>query len=55
MNGRLGKDRFNSLRILLDSGARLSVVTTWKNFKKITKPVCWSTQGGKFKIFIPGK
>ena len=51
MNYRLGKARFKSLRILLDSGCNSSIVLgkhTPKFRKKNTKPVHWKTQGRKF-------
>ena len=46
-----GKARFNSPRILLDSGARSSIILgkhTQKLLKKKTKLVGWSTQGCDF-------
>ena len=48
MTFRLSKENFNSLRILLDSGASSYIVLgkhTQKLWKKITKPTHWSTQG----------
>ena len=51
MNGRLGKARFHSLRIILDSGLSSSIVLE-KNIIKLgntnTQPVTRSTQGGDF-------
>ena len=51
MNCRLGKDKCNSLRILLYSGARYSIVLVkhaQKLHKKMTKSVRCITQGGDF-------
>ena len=50
MNCILGRDKFNSLEILLYSGARFSVVLCihmQKLWKKHTAPVTWKTQGGE--------
>ena len=47
-NGRLGKAKFCTLRILLDSGASFSIVIgkhTHKLRHKNTQPVKWSTKG----------
>ena len=51
MNGRLGKTKFRTLRILLESGGSSSIVLgkhTQKLRHKKTQPVKWSTQGGDF-------
>lgn len=49
MNGRLGKAKFHSLRILLDSGEMSFIAigkhTQFFNFFNTT-PVKWITQGG---------
>ena len=51
MNGILGKSKYSTLRIILDSGA-ISLVVLGKNTQKLcrknTQPVKWSTQGGDF-------
>ena len=51
MNGRPGKAKFNSLRILLDYGMN-SLIVLGKHTKELcnkkTQPVKWSTQGSDF-------
>ena len=52
MNCRLGKSKFRSLKIILDSGSSSSILLGKHRenmHKKNTKPVCWSTQGGEFQ------
>ena len=49
MNGILGKAKFDSLRILLDSGDISYIILfkhTQKTRNKMTKPFRWNTQGG---------
>ena len=51
VNRRLGKAKYYTIRILLDSGASYSRVLgkhTQKLRHKNTQPVKWSTQGGDF-------
>ena len=52
MNSRIGKTKFDSLIIILDSGARFSIVIckdTYKLRDKNTQIVRWSTQCGDFQ------
>ena len=52
INGRLVKDRFHSLIILLNFGEIYSIVLgkhTKKLWNKNTKMIKWSTQGGELK------
>ena len=64
MNSRLGKARFNSLNIILDSIAISFIIiskNTHKLQNKMIKTVHWSTQGGdsntnhtiKVEILLP--
>ena len=51
MNCRLGKLRFNSLMILLNSESSFSTTLrnhTKKMRKKMTKSVCWGTEEDNF-------
>ena len=51
LNKRLGKAKYCTLRILLDSGASFLIVLGKHNQKlrhKKTQPVKWSTQCGDF-------
>ena len=65
MNDRLGRGKFDSLRIIIDSGSSSYIIIgkhAPKLRKKITKPFRWSTQGGDFntnstskvEIVLPG-
>ena len=52
MNGRLGRDMFNSLRVLLYYRSIYTIIIgkhTQKLQNKMTKSVYWSTQGGGLK------
>ena len=58
MKGRIGKAKFNSLKIILDSGARYSIIIgkyAQKLRNKITKLVHWSTQEGNFNTNYTSK
>ena len=51
MNGRIGKAKYCTLRIILNSGASSSIVLgkqTRKLCHKNTHPIKWSTQGVEF-------
>ena len=53
MNCILRKDKLDSLKILLDFGARSYIVLEkYKQnmLKKKTTPLHWKTQGGEFRI-----
>ena len=65
MNGKLGKAKFHSLGIILDSGACYYIVLgkhTKQLCNKKTQPVTWITQGDVFQTthttnveFIPSE
>ena len=58
MKVRLGKEKVNSLRILLNPGASSSIIIgkhTNKLRNKNTKHIHWSTKGGDFNINYTSK